>query len=135
MGVTSIIVTNVIRNLVKTILANIIFATFVSCKSSIEYDNKQPNILFILADDLGAFDLGYAGSKFYETPNLDMLAKKAFIFTSGYSASRVCSPSRASIMTGKFTARHGVTDWIGAIGKDGRLKDLINYYLQITVIN
>lgn len=114
MGVTSILVTNVIRNLVKTILANIIFATFVSCKSSIEYDNKQPNILFILADDLGAFDLGYAGSKFYETPNLDRLAKKAFIFTSGYSASRVCSPSRASIMTGKFTARHGVTDWIGA---------------------
>ena len=114
MGVTSIIVTNVIRNLVKIILAKIIFATLVSCKSSIEYDNKQPNILFILADDLGAFDLGYTGSKFYETPNLDRLAKKGFIFTNGYSASRVCSPSRASIMTGKFTARHGITDWIGA---------------------
>ncbi|MEQ9298484.1 MAG: sulfatase [Cyclobacteriaceae bacterium] len=82
---------------------------------------QRPNILFILADDLGAHDLGFAGSEYYETPNLDGLANRAFVFTNGYAASRVCSPSRASIMTGKFTARHGITDWIGAYsGEDWR---------------
>lgn len=59
-------------------------------------------------------DLGFSGSQFYETPNIDKLASQGMVFTQGYAASRVCSPSRASIMTGKFTARHGITDWIGA---------------------
>lgn len=86
-----------------------------------EVTNLRPNILFILADDLGVYDLGYTGSRFYETPNLDSLAKKGFVFVNGYAACRVCSPSRASIMTGKFTARHGITDWIGArSGEDWR---------------
>ncbi|WP_289644958.1 sulfatase [Maribacter aestuarii] len=76
--------------------------------------SKKPNVLFILVDDLGLVDLGITGSTFYETPNIDKLAKEGMIFTQGYAASRVCSPSRASIMTGKFTARHGITDWIGA---------------------
>ena len=74
----------------------------------------RPNIVFILADDLGATDLGCTGSKYYETPNIDGIAGQGMIFTQGYAACRVCSPSRASIMTGKFTARHGITDWIGA---------------------
>ncbi len=76
--------------------------------------DTPPNVLFILVDDLGARDLGFSGSDYYETPNIDSLASKSFIFTNGYAASRVCSPSRASIMTGKFTGRHGITDWIGA---------------------
>lgn len=75
---------------------------------------RRPNVLFILVDDLGLRDLGCTGSTFYETPNIDRLASEAFIFTQGYAASCVCSPSRASILTGKFTARHGITDWIGA---------------------
>lgn len=74
----------------------------------------KPNILFILVDDLGIHDLGITGSVYYETPNVDLLAKESTIFTNGYAASSVCSPSRASILTGKFTARHGITDWIGA---------------------
>lgn len=74
---------------------------------------KKPNILFILVDDLGINDLSVSGSSFYETPNIDKLAKKGTVFSQGYACSRVCSPSRASIMTGKFTARHGVTNWIG----------------------
>ena len=82
---------------------------------------KKPNILFILVDDLGVKDLGFTGSTFYETPNIDALAAKSTIFTQGYAGSRVCSPSRATIMTGKFTARHGITDWIGAkSGEDWR---------------
>lgn len=75
---------------------------------------KDPNIVFILVDDLGYNDVGFMGSDFYETPNIDKLAAKGMIFTNGYANSAVCSPSRASLMTGKFTAVHGITDWIGA---------------------
>jgi arylsulfatase A-like enzyme len=73
---------------------------------------KRPNIVFILTDDLGWTDLGCAGSKFYETPNIDRLAKQGMRFTDGYSACTVCSPSRASILTGQYPARLHVTDWI-----------------------
>lgn len=82
---------------------------------------KSPNILFILADDLGYTDLSCMGSKYYETPNIDQIAKTGMVFTNGYAACQVCSPSRASIMTGKFPARHGITNWIGeASGEDWR---------------
>lgn len=75
---------------------------------------KRPNVLFILADDFGYHDMSCMGSKYYETPNIDRIANQGVMFTNGYAACPVCSPSRASIMTGKFTARHGITDWIGA---------------------
>ncbi len=75
---------------------------------------KNPNVVFILADDLGLHDLSVTGSDYYETPNIDKIGIEGTMFTQGYAASRVCSPSRASIMTGKFTASHGITDWIGA---------------------
>jgi hypothetical protein len=82
---------------------------------------KKPNVLFILADDLGYHDLSCMGSKFYETPHIDRIANEGMIFTEGYANSQVCSPSRASIMSGKFPARHGITDWIGArTGEDWR---------------
>ncbi|MBU3011340.1 sulfatase [Polaribacter vadi] len=74
----------------------------------------KPNILFILADDLGYADLSSSGSTFYETPNIDKIANEGIVFTNGYANSRVCSPSRASIMTGKFTARHDITVHIGS---------------------
>ncbi len=72
------------------------------------------NFLFILADDLGARDLSGEGSRYYESPNIDRIAAEGMRFTHGYAACQVCSPSRASIMTGKYTPRHGITDWIGA---------------------
>jgi arylsulfatase A-like enzyme len=75
---------------------------------------QKPNVVFILVDDLGLHDLSCTGSKFYETPNVDKIANEGTEFTQGYACSGVCSPSRASILTGKFTARHGITDWIGA---------------------
>lgn len=75
---------------------------------------KKPNVLFILADDFGYHDMSCMGSKFYETPNIDKIASQGMVFTNGYAACQVCSPSRASIMSGKFPARHGITDWIGA---------------------
>lgn len=74
----------------------------------------KPNILFILADDLGINDLSCEGSTFHETPNIDAIAKSGMRFTNGYSTCQVCSPSRASIMSGQYPARIGITDWIGA---------------------
>ena len=90
---------------------------FISCKikkSPTVKEVKKPNIVFILADDLGAKDLGYSGSQYYETPNIDAIASEGVEFTQGYAACQVCSPSRASLITGQYPARHGVTDWIGA---------------------
>jgi len=71
--------------------------------------------VFILADDLGWCDLGGAGgSDFYESPNIDRIAREGMHFTQAYAACQVCSPSRASIMTGKYPPRHGITDYLGA---------------------
>lgn len=84
-----------------------------SCQKHTE-PTEKPNVLFILADDFGYHDMSVMGSKFYETPNIDRIANEGMIFTDGYAACQVCSPSRASIMSGKFPARHGITDWIGA---------------------
>lgn len=69
---------------------------------------KKPNILFILVDDWGWTDLSLAGSKYYETPNIDQLGKDGLRFTQAYSAGPNCAPSRASLMTGKYTPRHGI---------------------------
>ena len=73
---------------------------------------KQPNIVFILIDDLGWRDLACQGSRFYKTPHLDRLAKAGMTFTDAYAACPVCSPTRASLMTGKYPANVGITDWI-----------------------
>jgi hypothetical protein len=73
----------------------------------------RPNIIFILADDLGCMDVrAYNPKTFYETPNIDGLAKRGMRFTQGYAACCVCSPTRGSIMTGKYPPRFGVTDFI-----------------------
>jgi arylsulfatase A-like enzyme len=87
---------------------------------------EQRNFVFFLVDDLGFGDLGYNGSEFYETPHIDALAASGMRFDNGYAACQVCSPSRASIMTGKAPPRHGITDWIGAkTGMDWQRDDLV----------
>ncbi len=80
----------------------------------------QPNILLILIDDLGWRDLSCYGSTFYETPRLDALAREGLRFTDAYATCPVCSPTRASILSGKYPARVGVTNWIGGC-REGRL--------------
>jgi arylsulfatase A-like enzyme len=70
---------------------------------------EKPNVIFILADDLGAHDLGCFGSRFYETPNLDQLAARGTKFTQAYAASPLCSPTRSSILAGQYPARTGIT--------------------------
>ena len=76
-------------------------------------EEKTPNIVLILVDDYGWKDCGFMGSDLYETRNIDRLASESMVFSQGYSACSVSSPSRASIMTGLYTPRHGVTNWIG----------------------
>src|SRR5215207_9434112 len=72
----------------------------------------RANVIFILADDLGWRDLGCYGSTFYETPNLDRLAAHGVRFTDAYAACCVCSPTRASILTGKYPVRFPITNYI-----------------------
>ena len=74
----------------------------------------RPNVVLIVADDLGWSDLSVQGSPFYETPRIDSLATDGVRFTQGYATCQVCSPSRASLMTGQFPARLNITEWIGA---------------------
>lgn len=96
-------------------------ALFISCKKPIE----QPNIVFFLVDDLGWTDVGCYGSSFYETPNIDALATEGVRFTNAYAACHVCSPTRASILTGKYPARINLTDWLTG-RKDFPFQKLLN---------
>ncbi|MBC8326270.1 MAG: sulfatase [Verrucomicrobia subdivision 3 bacterium] len=74
---------------------------------------RKPNIVFFLVDDLGWADVGCYGSTFHETPNIDRLAKEGMRFDNAYATCHVCSPSRASILTGKYPARTDLTEWLG----------------------
>jgi len=94
-----------------------------SCRVGSLRDPVRPNFIFILVDDLGWTDLGCYGSDFYETPNIDRLAKEGTLFTNAYSSASICSPSRASILTGKHPVRAGITDWIP--GNDPKNRMLI----------
>jgi arylsulfatase A-like enzyme len=76
------------------------------------FAEKQFNFVFFLVDDMGMMDIGTYGSTFHETPNVDRLAKTGMKFNYGYAACPVCSPTRASIMTGRHPVRVDITDWI-----------------------
>lgn len=98
-------------------LSAAVLLLFASCKEEkkvTETTETKPNILFIVVDDLGYADLSVMGSQYYETPNIDAIAKSGSIFTNGYATCAVCSPSRASLLNGQFTARHGITQYDGA---------------------
>ncbi len=81
---------------------------------------SPPNVVILLADDLGWSDLGCYGSPFNETPHLDGLARQGMRFTQAYTAGSVCSPTRASLMTGRYPVRTGVTDYIPGLNPTGR---------------
>jgi arylsulfatase A-like enzyme len=85
-----------------------------------EAQGKRLNFVFVLMDDLGQLDIGCFGSRFYETPNIDRLAAQGMRFPSGYAACPVCSPTRASIMAGKYPARLNITNFIAGM-KSGKL--------------
>ncbi len=81
---------------------------------TVQGTKAKPNFVFFLIDDLGWTDAGCYGSRYFETPHIDRLAKEGMRFTNGYAACAVCSPTRAAVMTGRYPARLGVTDWIRA---------------------
>jgi len=87
--------------------------------------SNRPNVLFILVDDLGYMDVGCNNPKtFYETPNIDALAASGMRFTDGYAANPVCSPTRYSIMTGKYPSRVDATDFFGA-NRSGKFRPAV----------
>jgi arylsulfatase A-like enzyme len=88
----------------------------------------RPNFVFLLVDDLGWSDLSCFGNTFHETPNADRLAATGMRFTSAYAACAVCSPTRASIQTGKYPVRLGITDWIP--GERHRNKPLVTQFTK-----
>jgi len=85
----------------------------------------RPNFVFILVDDLGWADVGCYGSDLHETPNIDRLARQGMRFTDAYAAAPVCSPTRASIMTGKYPARLHMTIWYESSANPPRGRRLI----------
>lgn len=91
----------------KTRLLVLVFILFYACQIENDIATK-PNIILINIDDMGYKDVGFMGSEYYETPNIDALASSGMIFTNGYAAASNCAPSRASLMTGKWTPRHGI---------------------------
>ncbi len=91
-----------------TLLTTLLLAPLAALTAA-EKKNDKPNVLFILVDDLGVNDLALYGSKFFETPNINLLAKRGMKFTQAYSASPLCSPTRSSILTGLYPARTGIT--------------------------
>ncbi|WDE97606.1 sulfatase-like hydrolase/transferase [Lentisphaera profundi] len=86
---------------------------------------SSPNVILFLVDDLGWNDIACYGSSFYETPNLDQLAKDGFLFTDAYAANPVCSPTRASILLGKYPSRVGLSNHSGSSGPKGPSHKLI----------
>lgn len=102
------------RTWMQFLMAGVLTVTLTASAAPTEAA-AGPNVVFFLADDLGYMDVGANNPKtFYETPNIDALARKGMRFTSGYAACPVCSPTRASILTGKYPQRTGITDYIGA---------------------
>lgn len=86
--------------------------------AAVSLSAAPPNFVVFVVDDLGWTDVGCYGSSFYETPNIDRLASEGARFTDAYANCPVCSPSRASLMTGRWPSRTGVTDYIGAAQPD-----------------
>lgn len=111
------------KKIIFSLLALLIIISYAAKPSSVKSEKTKPNIIFLLVDDLGWKDVSFMGSKYYETPNLDKLAHEGIVFTNAYAACAVCSPTRASIQTGRYPARLGITDWIRARFqvKDGNL--------------
>src|SRR5690242_20335991 len=96
-------------DLIKPVFA--VFLTVFICLQTFG-QTSRPNVVFILIDDLGYGDLANYGNRFIKTPNLDNLARQAMSFTQFYSASPLCSPSRAAFLTGRTPFRTGIKSWI-----------------------
>lgn len=92
---------------------------------------NRPNIIFILADDMGYWTLGSAGNMDAITPNLDRLAENGCIMDNFFCASPVCSPARATLLTGKMPSEHGILDWISSGNVEQQEETAIEYLREL----
>ncbi|WP_167611116.1 sulfatase [Maribellus sediminis] len=91
------------------LIISVSFVLFFGCKSEAGKKTEQrPNILIINVDDMGWRDVGFMGSNYYETPNIDKMAAEGMVFTNAYAGASNCAPSRACMMSGQWTPRHGI---------------------------
>ena len=111
-------VSRILARSVKLITAGLL----LSCSQD---PGPLPNIVMIVADDLGWRDLGFMGSSYYETPNMDRLAGEGRVFMQGYAAAANCAPSRACLMTGRYSPAHGVYTVGSSERGDERLRKII----------
>jgi len=100
------------RNLSASLLAALLISLSLVLSAEAAESKQRPNFVFFLVDDLGWADVGCFGSSFYESPHIDALCASGMKFTNGYAACPVCSPTRASILTGRHPVRVDITDWI-----------------------
>lgn len=112
-----------IRNLVSYVAVLLVGTVF---------GERPPNVIFFLVDDLGQRDVGCYGSPFYETPAIDDLADEGMLFNNAYSTCHVCSPSRASILTGKYPARTNLTEWLS--GRPERRYEKLHHGEKLTAL-
>jgi len=116
------------REFLRTLAAGTTAWTCLGCASrrlAARAGRDKPNIVFILADDLGWKDVGFMGSTYYETPHIDGLAGQGVVFTNAYTNGPNCAPTRASLMSGQYTPRHGVLTVGSSERGRARLRKLI----------
>lgn len=119
------------KSITQLIALVVLISLNIRCTTKQAEEIGSPNFVFILVDDLGWSDLTYNGSKTYETPNVDKLSGQGMTFTNYYSAGPVCSPTRASILTGKYPGRTGITTYLLSPERD---PDYIAHYLPLSEI-
>ena len=95
------------QNQFRTLFVSIIIALCYTTLSA-QKNTSKPNVIFINVDDLGYKDVGFMGSTYFDTPNIDNLSKEGMVFTQGYAGAANCAPSRACLISGQNTPRHGV---------------------------
>ncbi len=108
----------------RTLLVFLCLCTTLTATSGVDAASAadRPNVVLVLVDDLGWMDLSCQGSDYFRTPNIDKLASQGMRFTNAYAACAVCSPTRAAVLTGRWPARTGVTDWIRARFQRGNVR-------------
>ena len=89
-------------------LAGLFITFFLAVQAFLHGADPKPNFVFILADDMGWNDVGFCGNKFIDTPHLDALARSGVVFSNAYACAPNCAPTRACLLTGQYTPRHGV---------------------------
>ena len=99
---------NIKKSVHPLIMVVLLLSGILSSCGTRTLKNRDPNIIFILADDLGWTDTGFMGSNYYETPELDKLAGEGMVFTNAYANAPNCAPTRACLLTGLYTPRHGI---------------------------